>query len=104
MGPETTNNVCNNDQFIVSGGAPVPIICGLNSGNHSKLYSIKIILVCSNMQIILLSVYIDAGVGMTNPIILTVVTTGPSFPRNWKIRVSQIPCYTSYKGKGIHSI
>ncbi|GLV46660.1 uncharacterized protein CBL_11497 [Carabus blaptoides fortunei] len=78
MGPEAVNNICNNDQFIVSGGTPVPIICGLNSGNH---------------------MYIDAGVGMTNPIILTAVTTGPGFPRSWKIRVSQIPCYTSYKAE-----
>lgn len=36
VGPETTNNVCNNDQFIVSGGTPAPTICGLNTGNHSK--------------------------------------------------------------------
>lgn len=35
-GPETIHNVCNNDQFIVSGGSPVPAICGMNNGNHSK--------------------------------------------------------------------
>jgi len=35
-GPETTNNVCVYDQFIVSGGNPVPTICGNNDGNHSK--------------------------------------------------------------------
>lgn len=37
LGPETLNNVCNNDQFIISGaGNPVPSICGMNMGNHSK--------------------------------------------------------------------
>lgn len=35
-GPEIVNHVCNNDQFIVSGGSPVPAICGTNTGNHSE--------------------------------------------------------------------
>lgn len=35
-GPETLNNLCTYDQFIVSGGNPVPPICGNNNGNHSK--------------------------------------------------------------------
>ncbi|KMQ84184.1 hypothetical protein RF55_18240, partial [Lasius niger] len=35
-GPETTNNVCTYDQFIVSGGNPVPTICGNNNGNHTQ--------------------------------------------------------------------
>lgn len=34
MGPETDNHVCNNDQFMVSGGGAVPPICGLNTGHH----------------------------------------------------------------------
>lgn len=34
-GPERINNVCNQDQFIVSGGNPVPAICGFNQGSHS---------------------------------------------------------------------
>lgn len=39
MGAETTHNMCNNDQFLVSGGNPVPAICGVNMGNHSKPFS-----------------------------------------------------------------
>lgn len=41
MGPETENNICENDQFIIA-GAPnsVPIICGINTGNHSEFWSI----------------------------------------------------------------
>lgn len=36
MGPEPVNHMCNSDQFIVSGGNPVPGICGVNNGNHSE--------------------------------------------------------------------
>ncbi|XP_077301690.1 uncharacterized protein LOC143922340 [Arctopsyche grandis] len=77
-GPESINHICDNDQFIVSGGNPVPAICGINQGSH---------------------MYIDAGIGTTNPIILTFVTRGPSFQRNWKVRVSQIPCSTIYRAE-----
>ncbi|KAF2897590.1 hypothetical protein ILUMI_08585, partial [Ignelater luminosus] len=78
MGPEPINNMCNNDQFIVSGGSPVPTICGMNNANH---------------------MYIDAGEGITSPIIISVVTSGPSFMRNWKIKTTQIPCASTNKGK-----
>lgn len=37
-------------------------------------------------------VYIDAGMGQSNPITLTVITSGASYPRTWRIRISQIPC------------
>lgn len=40
----------------------------------------------------LFKVYIDAGLGQSNPIILTVITSGPKFPRTWRIRISQIHC------------
>lgn len=36
--------------------------------------------------------YIDAGLGQSNPITITVITSGPTFPRTWRIRVTQIPC------------
>lgn len=36
--------------------------------------------------------YIDAGVGDSNPIMLTLITSGAPFPRMWRIRVSQIEC------------
>ncbi|XP_025075050.1 uncharacterized protein LOC105430978 isoform X2 [Pogonomyrmex barbatus] len=77
-GPETMNNVCTYDQFIVSGGNPVPTICGNNDGNH---------------------MYIDTGVGQTNPVTLTFVTNGNSFPRSWKVRISQIRCSTIYRAE-----
>jgi hypothetical protein len=35
-GPESVDNMCNNDQFIVAGGNPAPAICGINNGNHSE--------------------------------------------------------------------
>lgn len=40
-GPEAMNHVCNSDQFLVSGGSPVPTICGTNTGEHSKVDSIQ---------------------------------------------------------------
>lgn len=42
--------------------------------------------------------YVDAGTG-TSPIILTMVTSGIFLKRNWKIKVSQIPCDSITKGK-----
>lgn len=38
------------------------------------------------------SVYIDTGVGQSNPIIVTVITSGPAMQRTWRIRITQIPC------------
>lgn len=34
--PEPLNHICNTDQFLVSGGSPVPTICGTSTGDHSK--------------------------------------------------------------------
>ncbi|KAF5288249.1 hypothetical protein FQA39_LY04017 [Lamprigera yunnana] len=78
MGPETTNHVCDNDQFIISGGNPVPGICGSNKGNH---------------------IIVDSPEGATGPIMISVVTSGPSFKRSWKIRVTQIPCLSRIRGE-----
>ena len=36
--PEATDHVCQSDQFVVSGGPPIPAICGVNTGLHSKLF------------------------------------------------------------------
>lgn len=36
--------------------------------------------------------YIDTGVGDSNPIMLTLITSGAPFPRMWRIRISQIEC------------
>jgi hypothetical protein len=70
-GPDVLNHICNADQFLVSGGSIVPVICGFVNGDH---------------------IYVDAGLGQSNPIILTVITSGVPFPRNWRIRISQIHC------------
>lgn len=37
-GPEPVNHQCDNDQFIVSGSNPVPVICGMNTGSHSMYH------------------------------------------------------------------
>lgn len=41
--------------------------------------------------------YIDAGLGQSNPIILTVITSGTTYPRTWRIRITQIPCSSIWK-------
>ena len=40
--PEATDNKCKDDLFIVTGGSPVPSICGTNTGAHSKLWILEI--------------------------------------------------------------
>lgn len=73
--PETVDHQCINDRFTVSGGTPVPSICGTNTGNQ---------------------MYVDLGPGATTPTVLTFITMGPAFDRKWKVKVSQIPCNTDY--------
>ena len=41
--PETTDNQCQSDQFIVSGGTPVPALCGTLTGSHSKTPPLSIL-------------------------------------------------------------
>ncbi|ERL86760.1 uncharacterized protein LOC109544925 isoform X2 [Dendroctonus ponderosae] len=80
MGPETINHICINDQFIVSGGNPsAPAICGRNDGNH-------------------LYIAVEKGPS-ASPVSLNVVTTGDSFQRSWKIRITQIPCSSEVKAE-----
>ncbi|XP_068229286.1 uncharacterized protein [Palaemon carinicauda] len=67
--PDSVDHQCLNDRFYVSGGTSVPVICGTNSGNH---------------------MYVD--IGNTLPLVLTVITMGPSFDRKWKMKITQIPC------------
>ncbi|XP_061394015.1 uncharacterized protein LOC133329555 [Musca vetustissima] len=68
--PESVNHLCTQDQLLISGSSPVPTICGISSGDH---------------------MYIDAGLGQSNPIVISVITSG-TFPRIWRIRVTQIHC------------
>lgn len=102
-GPEPLNHVCNTDQFLVSGGSPVPILCGNAHGEHSKFqFKYSNYAKCftsrglefdkNHMNNNSISVYIDAGVGDSNPIMLTLITSGAPFPRMWRIRISQIEC------------
>jgi len=74
--PESTDNKCSDDQFIVSGGSPVPAICGTNTGAH---------------------MYVDMGLSSNSPVVLTVVTSGQSFARSFSVKVTQIDCYSLAK-------
>ena len=60
---------------MVTGGAPVPIVCGRNTGHH---------------------IYIDAGSG-NSPTSLTFITTG-SFERAFKMKITQIECGAVNRG------
>jgi len=73
--PDPVTHQCTSDRFVVTGGAPVPIICGRNSGQH---------------------MYIDAGSG-NSPTSLTFITTG-SFARAFKMKISQIECGAVNRG------
>ena len=53
--PETTDNQCQSDQFIVSGGTPVPALCGTLTGSHSKILNASL----NCLSLISLAVYID---------------------------------------------
>jgi hypothetical protein len=44
------------------------------------------------IYVTIITVYVEAGLGQSNPIILTTITSGPKFPRSWRIRISQIHC------------
>jgi len=74
--PESTDHVCQSDQFVVSGGPPIPAICGVNTGLH---------------------MYVDMGLASNAPIMLTSVTSGASFSRSFSIKVTQIDCYSLSK-------
>ncbi|XP_040576960.1 uncharacterized protein [Lepeophtheirus salmonis] len=74
--PEPIDHQCQDDQFIVSGGPPIPAICGTNSGAH---------------------MYVDMGMSSNSPITLTVVTSGKSFSRSFSIKVTQIECSSMSK-------
>ncbi|XP_037789212.1 uncharacterized protein LOC119584592 [Penaeus monodon] len=74
-GPDATEQQCLTDRFSVAGASSLPVICGVNAGNH---------------------MYVDLGRGTTTPASLTFVTMGPSFDRKWKVKVTQIPCNTDY--------
>jgi len=67
--PDLSTHQCTIDRFVVTGGSPVPIICGYNTGQH---------------------MYIDAGSG-NSPCTLTFITTG-DYNRTFKMKVTQIEC------------
>ena len=92
--PEATDNTCKDDLFIVTGGSPVPSICGTNTGAHSKYFMSQKVLNLNNI----VSVYIDMGLSSNSPIVLTVVTSGQSFERSFSVQITQLECDSLSKG------
>ena len=38
ISPPDFRGQCTTDFFLVTGGSPVPTLCGTNTGQHSKIY------------------------------------------------------------------
>ena len=92
--PEGTDSKCRDDLFIVSGGSPVPSICGTNTGAHSEMVTRLRLRIIT----LIFSVYIDMGLSSNSPIVLTTVTSGQSFERSFSVKVTQIECKSLSKG------
>ena len=97
--PESTDHQCQDDQFIVSGGSPIPAICGTNTGIHSKdtndpfQFSAPFDLPPTP------SVYVDMGFNNNSPVMLTTVTSGATFSRSFSVKVTQILCTSLNRGE-----
>ena len=46
-------------------------------------------------------VYVDMGLSSNNPVVITVVTAGPSFSRTFSVKITQIECNSLSKGRAI---
>lgn len=96
--------------------SPVPVICGDNAGQHSMFIKefIKNKIFIGSLTGFFsfrlnLPVYLNIGYNSTTPIMLTMITSnlmvgGVASARNWKIRVSQIPCNEGFAGMQMHSL
>ena len=42
ISPPDTRGQCVTDFFLVTGGSPVPTICGLNTGQHGKYLILRV--------------------------------------------------------------
>lgn len=83
-------------------GERLPILCGDNAGQHSKLHDITYHIAiynyhldtndCPSTYLLQKSVYIDMGRGSANPVVLSVVSNGERITRRWKIKINMINC------------
>ena len=105
------NGLCTTDSFMVrtTVGERLPILCGENTGQHSK-YTINNLMIVLRLVrqmltniiqliVFLVLVYIDMGRGSANPVVLSVVSNGEKVTRKWKIRISMISCNNLDMGK-----
>ena len=96
-------------------GIGAPVICGQNTGQHSKLEKAKIQLCfiftvykvtrhnkhlkplkCIKINKLFFSVYVDMGTLASDTATLSFAFKGESTLRAWEVKVSQIPCAASY--------
>ena len=89
---------CQVDQFQISGvNRGSPVICGTNTGQHSKLedkskvWTVMIVISC------MFSVVLDSD-GSTCHSVQAIIDTSQSATRSLKIHVSQYTCQNPYSG------
>ncbi len=98
--PDGTDHVCTTDQFIVSGGAPIPSICGTNSGTHGEHIDCASCVTYISLTVSAFSaiVYVDLGTSSTQSAVLSAVTSGSSFARSFSVKVTQVECNALNRG------
>lgn len=80
LAPPTGDGVCSTDVISISGSASnIPAVCGENAGQH-----------------------LIADFSGSNPISIVIKSTSTyTFGRHWNIRLSQIACDSSDRGKTV---
>ncbi|KAH8324991.1 hypothetical protein KR074_002246 [Drosophila pseudoananassae] len=87
-----TNGDCMDDQFIVSGhnsNFQIPVLCGINTGQHSKLYLCHSTLLFDK-KFYIFSVYIHVGDSNESKVYLSVFVKVSGGGRSFNIKVSQL--------------
>ena len=90
-----TQTLCNIDNFRVNGATnKVPTICGQNNGQHSgsRFLSILSSLYFLLMRLKKFTVYLTVPSPASDIQLIFTLGTGVSQYRNWKIRISMLPC------------
>ena len=72
-------------------GQNVPIICGDNTGQHSK-QTYNVIYKYTKCVTYIILVYVDMGANSGDSATLAFGVSGDSTNRLWDIKVTQIPC------------
>lgn len=101
IGQPNTQTVCQVDNFRVSGTTnKVPVICGQNVGQHSKIPTYKLVFVhirerMTDFQLDSTTVYLIAPSSTADIQLIFSLGVGTATDRNWRIRIGLLPCSSS---------